>query len=85
MATIADFRKAIAIVRQIGSEESRGHAPGSFACLIAKSDAQKKLDASHAWTVREAFVSLFAANPSFDAASFRDECGPVAKRHYGEK
>ena len=81
MATIADFRRAIDIVKRIGFREQDPH---TFAYLIAKSDAQKALDASHAWTVREAFVQLFAVNPSFDATAFRDECGPVAKRHYGE-
>lgn len=84
MATIADFRKAIAIVRAIGSDAEREGGDGSFRFLIARSPAKLALDASHAWTVREAFVCLFEANPSFDAVSFRNECGPVAKRHYGE-
>lgn len=82
MATIADFRKAIEIVKRIGSDEER--EGGTMRFLIARSPAKLALDASHAWTVREAFVSLFAANPSFDVAAFRNECGPIAKRHYAE-
>lgn len=81
MATIADIRKAVEIVKRIGYREQDPH---TFAYLISKSEAQQRLDASHAWTVREAFVQLFASNPSFDAKEFRNECGPVAKRHYGE-
>jgi hypothetical protein len=83
MATIADFRKAIEITKRIGSDTER--EGGTMRFLVARSTAKLALDASHAWTVREAFVSLFAANPSFDATEFRNECGPVAKRHYGEK
>ena len=82
MATIADFRKAIEIVKRIGSDVER--EGGTMAFLVARSPAKLALDASHAWTVREAFVNLFASNPSFDAETFRNECGPVAKRHFGE-
>ncbi len=84
MATIADFRKAIEIVKRIGSDSEREGGDGSFRFLVSRSPAKLALDASHAWTVREAFVNLFASNPSFDAVSFRHECGPVAKRHFGE-
>lgn len=83
MATIADFRKAIEIVKRIGSDAER-EGDGTMRFLVARSPAKLALDASHAWTVREAFVSLFASNPAFDAVTFRNECGPVAKRHYGE-
>lgn len=39
-------------------------------------------EASHAWTVRESFVILFAGdNPRFDADRFREACGKVAQAH----
>ena len=75
MATRKDFIQAANIVSRIGQPVEG----------IAKSEKQKKLDASHAWTVREAFVTFFASqNPAFNAARFRDACGEIAKSHLGE-
>jgi len=87
MATIRDFHAAIKIVQGIGSKEETdviGLFQGRCLVTLRKAEAQLKLEASHAWTVREAFVCLFAPNPGFDADWFRNECGPVAKRHKAE-
>ncbi len=67
--------KAAKIVKGIGSREGLE--------LIAYSAEQRKLDASYAWTVREAFVCFFGGNPYFDASEFRADCGPLANEHAG--